>query len=75
MRKVRMKHGQMPGDYNKTVKIRMRERRQGFDYLGLYVIGPNAIRSFRHSLKMRERAVANRQALSVIEEQLQGDLR
>lgn len=70
MIKARVKHGQVPGDYPKSVKIRMREKRQDFDFFGLYTIGPNAIRSFRRMIKMRERAVSKRQALAVIEEQL-----
>lgn len=80
----KIKHGQLPGDYPKAVKIRMREKgeigptwRYSFDD-GTWItvrdweIGSRAAKVFKRDyVRAKERAVLRRRARQEIEDQLE----
>lgn len=64
-----MKFHRFDGDISKAAQIRMLEKRTPFFVWPWQRMGPNAIRSFRNALRMRQRAVSRRQSRWLIEEQ------
>lgn len=69
--RIRVKFHRFSGDVSKELKIQMLESREAIP-MGWYTITPTAIRSYRKTLKMRQRAVSKRQTERFIREALGG---
>lgn len=66
----KIKHHQSPGDIPKHDKIRMRESKLPFFIFAWQLMGEKAIRAFRNSLRIRERAVLKERTRKEINRQL-----
>lgn len=71
----RIKHRQMPGDVGKGTKIEMREKGVAevvYSPRHKQQIGATACKSFKKTIRMRERAVLKERAKKEIKRQLDG---
>lgn len=67
----RVKHGQMPDDVSRKIKIAMRERRTPIKLGQGYVIGENCAKSFRKDLLEKSKTAQRRRDKEAIKKGLE----